>query len=297
MIRSLVIGDGLIGSALAEYLISTGAEVYRTTRREPLARSMLRLNLTDESQIEELLGDLKPLFNKGQITVFLTAAVTSYDRCEKDPIESRRINVTNSCLLVERLISQGAFVVLLSSSAVFSGDRFAAEDSECDPQSVYGRQKADAERSILKAMSACSSSGGVAIVRLSKVLTLKTPIISQWRSSLKFGKAIEPFSDLRVSPISLSYAVKGLVAIGAARERGIFHLSGEADVVYADIARELASRWGYSSRLINPVPCEQLTLNSFASPRIASLSMSVTTNTFGLRPQSFKNLISELTES
>lgn len=292
MDRYLVVGcDGLIGNALGKHLEDLPAVVYRTTRRACTVGASFALDLTDFSRDPNATDDLERLAQTGPLTAFLAAAVTGYDQCENDPAGSRRVNVTNTCLLAERLFAHGAFVVFLSSSAVFSGDHAVTEDSVSDPRSEYGRQKADAEARLIEAGWRQSIGTGVAIVRISKVLAPNTPIINSWRDSLCRGENIYPFLDLRISPVSLSYVVDGLVELGVGRQNGVFHLSGERDVTYADLARELAVVWGYSSGRVRPVTIAEAGICSSCAPKYPSLGMARTTQATGLSPQSFESCI------
>ena len=54
----------------------------------------------------------------GTSTVYLCAAVSQIDACERDPSGSARINVENTIAVAERCAAAGAFVVFLSTTMV-----------------------------------------------------------------------------------------------------------------------------------------------------------------------------------
>ena len=115
---------------------------------------------------------------------------------------ARSVNVTGTVALVERLVSQGAFVVHLSSAHVFDGTRpHRREHDQTCPVTEYGTQKADAERSILKL------GDSVAVVRFAKIVGPTDPLFGGWATSLSAGQPISPFSDMTMSPVPLSCAV------------------------------------------------------------------------------------------
>lgn len=294
MDRFLVIGcDGLIGRALVKHLEGLPAVVYRTTRRACAVEGSLVLDLADFSRYPKAIDDLERLAQTGPLTVFLAAAVTGYDQCEDDPAASRRINVMNTCVLAERLIAQGAFVVFLSSNAVFTGKDGATENFISDPESEYGRQKADAEARLKVLARYAPMGAGVAIVRLAKVLSASQPLIRGWIDALRRGERIEAATDLLISPVSLQYAVRGLVRIGARREAGTFHISGAGSVTYFDFASALARGLAAPEKQVRPIAFRLRTME-VSPPKVGSLDMAATIARIGIHPQSMEDAIQDL---
>jgi dTDP-4-dehydrorhamnose reductase len=178
----------------------------------------------------------------------LCAAVTSLENCRLDPDSSRQVNVVGTVALVKRLIKGGAFVVFLSTNLVFDGETpFAKPTNPVNPQTEYGRQKAEAESQLL----ACGDQ--VAIVRFSKILSSRSPLFQGWIQDLKAGKAIHPFSDMVMAPVSLTFAVEVLLEVAARRLPGIFQVSARQDMSYAAAAQYIARQLGADLELVQPI--------------------------------------------
>ena len=96
------------------------------------------------------------------------AAVARLAACENDPAGSAHINVTQTAVLIERLIAHGVAVVFASTDKVFDGTRpQMPADAPVAPNCEYGRQKAAVE-ALLRAH--IERGADVAILRLSKVV-------------------------------------------------------------------------------------------------------------------------------
>ena len=273
-------GDGLIGQGLVGALRNNGLPVRHTTRRLPgNAAGAIHLDLASPA------GDL----DVDPCVAFLCAAVTSTKACADDPQGTRKINVDNTARLAERLLRSGTRVVFLSTNAVFDGTRaYERPDAQVCPKVEYGRQKADAERMIL------GMGLGAAVVRLTKVVSGSTPLVSAWASALRNGRAIQPFSDLPVCPLSLGHAVEAMLAIAQAELDGVFHLSGARDITYAEFALALAQSIGADPRLIQPIPHAQSGAALSYTPVHTTLDMEESHRRVGLLPQSLAEVISSL---
>ena len=94
----------------------------------------------------------------------ICAGVSSVGACANDPLGTAQVNVDGTVALANRLASEGAFVVFLSTGHVFDGSRpnHLAEDA-FSPITEYGRQKAKTEAQLGEL------GDSVAIVRLSNV--------------------------------------------------------------------------------------------------------------------------------
>jgi dTDP-4-dehydrorhamnose reductase len=239
---ALVVGaTGRLGAALVRALRAAGEQCLATRRRGPVAADQITLDL-EASAPEDF--EVPP----GVDRAFLCAAVSSEAACRAEPARSRRLNVESSVALAQRLASLGIFVVFPSTDRVFDGSRPLSrpDDAPC-PLGAYGAQKAEAESRLL------ALGDGVAVVRMSKLVDAELPLIRGWRRELRAGRPIAPFSDLRFSPVPLAHAAEVLVAVARARRGGIFQLTADADLSYAEAARELARRLGAPASLVRPV--------------------------------------------
>lgn len=288
--RFLIVGgDGLIGAALNESIRLQGGDVATTSRHRGAAlKKTMFLDFQDEKGAATL--DVS-----GYAIAYFCAGLSKYSDIEANVSISHLINVTNTLHLCSRLMEAGCSVVFLSTSAVFDGKHpYPAETDPVCPTTHYGQQKHEVENVLTAPGKMPNAPGVVKIVRLSKVLAPNTPLINGWRNSLSRGEIIAPFMDLRLSPVSLPYVVGGLLRIGMLEQPGIFHLSGARDVTYADIANELALRWGYPLNLVCPVTSMDSGISLPYAPKHPSLGMTRTTRATAIAPQLFEDCIADL---
>lgn len=272
MSRVLVVGgEGQIGRALRARLTAEGVAVVATTRRrEGASQGRVLLDLAAD------LRDWRP--PTGIALAYLCAAVTSLEQCRQDPAGTRRVNVEALGSIGEKLLAAGAFVVFPSTNLVFDGSvpRPAPSDPVC-PTTEYGRQKADLERVLL-------ASGRAAVVRLTKVLSPQTRPLGEWREGLAEGKAIHPFADMVMAPVSLSFAAEVLLRVGRAEVAGITQVSAPQDITYEQAARQLARHFGVSPELVQPITTAQSGRTFEAVPRHTTLDTARLRDELGLQP-------------
>lgn len=251
-------GDGLIGDALVRTLRTETPYVYATSRR-PDVRDPRVISLDLAGNPDDLFcdGRIQEIAARGRLTAFISAAITKIADCEQDPAKSRLVNVTHTVELGKKLLVAGASVVFISSNAVFSGlDPFPTESIMPDPNTNYGRQKAEAEQALLGIHASLPNAPPLMIVRLTKVVARTAPLIAGWIENLRSGVRINAFEDRRLSPISLGYTVASLVKIGKEGNTGTYHVSGSRDLSYYEFARLLASSLGVDPDLVNPVAAD-----------------------------------------
>jgi dTDP-4-dehydrorhamnose reductase len=257
---ALVVGvDGLIGGHLADRLAAAGGRVYGTTRR-PGTATATRLHL-------DLSEDVSQWPVPAGIRVgYLCAGVTSLDVCEREATRTWGINVSETLALAERLIAARAFVIYLSTNAVFDGSLPSRRPEEArSPRSEYGRQRAAVEERLL------AGEHPTAVVRFTKILAPTTPLLRRWADALRRGEVIHPFSDAVMSPVSRAFAVLALQRIAAARLTGVWQVSGDRDVTYEDAARHMARRLGAREDLIQPITARAAHIPCAFVPRCTTL--------------------------
>jgi dTDP-4-dehydrorhamnose reductase len=267
----IVGGDSKVGRPLAAFLRRAGHRVITTTRRVSGADpDAVFLDLADCAAWEPPAG---------VGVAVLAAAVTGIDTCWQDPARAARVNVDGLLQVAGRLQARGAFLLYLSSCAVYGGDRpHPRPDDPVSPRTVYGRQKAEAERR-LRALDP-----GVAIVRFGKILEDPFPLFARWQEALRQGQAIEPFYDMTMAPIPMDCAVSVLRLIIDSRRGGVFHVSGERDLTYAEIAVRAAARVGAGADLIRPISAKDSGRVRDTVPMCTALNSDGVRETFGVEP-------------
>lgn len=279
----LIVGiDSNIGAELYRNFRIAGWQVYGTTRG---------LN-KEEGQIRHL--DLSNLDDKWSFPedidiTFLCAAVTNLSDCKINPDYTRFINVEQTGLLARLLLAKGSRIVFFSTNLVFSGEESSIpEQSSYNPLTEYGRQKADAEERLM------ALSSDISIVRMTKVITPGRGRFESWRRSLMQGKVINPLSDLKCSPILIDSVVEVVDQIIKFSKFGIWQISGERDVTYADIAFKMAQYLGVDVNLVKPVSAIDLNFNLEASPKNTTLSCKRIQTEIGINLPSFDQVVQKI---
>jgi dTDP-4-dehydrorhamnose reductase len=270
---SLIIGaDGLIGQAMTEYLMSGGESVIQTTR-QPNTISERRAFL----DLSQDVIDWRP---PCQVSVaYLCGAVTSLEKCRLEPIPSALVNVHHTVALARTLVKSGTFVIFPSTNLVYDGSTPCrkADDAVC-PVTEYGRQKAEAEKQLL------ALGNQAAVVRFTKVLGPNMRLIKEWIRMLRNRERIYPFSDMVMAPVSLTFTLNILHCIAESRSPGIFQVSAEKDVTYAQAGRHIAHRIHASPDLVQPVMSGEANSPLEAIPRHTTLDTTRLRTEFGLEP-------------
>ena len=279
-------GDSLVGGGLVTALEERGHTVYATTRRADTVGS--RRVLLDFENYDSFI----PPDDVG--CIFVVAAATNYERCEKDPM-AHKINVELIPGFIEAQLKRNLFVLFVSTNSVFGGERpWPKEDDPHTPQIPYAKQKSDAEAILNDAVEKLSAQSRFSIVRLTKILDSETSPLPNWFASWRAGKSVEPFEDLIFAPMSVQFVGQALATLGEKRISGNLHLSGAENVSYVRFARELAEALNVSPSLIAPTSAIKKGVNIAFKPTYSGLGMERTTKLSGVVPQTLKSVISDL---
>lgn len=268
----IVGGESAIGAALGQYLEARGVEIVATTRREDPAGGQISLDLA----APDAWPDLPDV--DGAV---IAAAVTALDACHADPQSSRVVNVEGAAEAARRLAGQGAFVLHLSTNQVFDGGiAYRKETDQPAPVSQYGRQKFESETRILELGDQSS------VLRLTKVLTGGLPVIERWRALWADGAEAEAFDDMTLAPLPVRVVCELAARILDARASGIFHASGDTDLSYYDLARQLAARMGVDADQVKATSVADAPVLPEAAPVHTTLDMGRAIDAFGITPPS-----------
>lgn len=238
----IVGGDSLIGSSLNKRLLAEGYQVTCTTRRHrDCGNSSVYLDLQNPDSFASIKSQR---FD----TAVLCGAVTSIQKCEDNPEQTRKINVNGTVTLADFLSGAGTHLVFLSTNMVFDGSKpYAKAYDSRTPLTEYGRQKAAVEDALHVAKLSS------AIVRLGKVLSSDLPLFCEWLKNLRAGHRIHPHRNRFMAPISLAYATDILSLIIGKKMKGVFHATASSDITYVDAAYRLAMLARCNPALIQPV--------------------------------------------
>ncbi len=261
--KILIIGiDSKLGSLAANRLTAQAYKVYGTTRRETsVTKNIQYLNLEDRPE-------KWPRFPNCD-TALICASVPSVDECENNPEKTKQLNVDSICNLASSLINKQCLVLFPSTNMVFNGHiPFTSTNHQTSPTTVYASQKVMVERFLAE------KSDSTAIIRFTKILDERHYLFLKWMADLKQGKEIKSYSDKIFSPISIDFAVDALTQIVRKKTKGIFHLSGSADISYSDAARHIAYRLNKETSLIIEEKEKKLSDEKSVAARYSTLEQS-----------------------
>lgn len=242
--RTLIIGAGLVGSALKKVLPDAVVGVRYIPNR---SKNEVRIDLNDYGCLLQAFGSIRPNI------IYLPAALTNVDECEDK--ETNKTNVTGVSSIVALCESFGAKLVFFSSSYVFDGKSktpYLTTDLP-NPINNYGHQKHMAEQMIL-----CSTANSLIIRTVG--------VFGEERDKKNFGKSvlarafqgqeIKAPTDQFMNPI-LSTELAKIVVRLAEKQRGIFHVAGDTCLSKYDFAMQLTRVFGLES-LVVPIKTKEL---------------------------------------
>jgi dTDP-4-dehydrorhamnose reductase len=132
----------------------------------------------------------------------------------------------------------------------------------------------------------------VAVVRMSKVVSVCVPLFRSWMDAIFARKSCSAFFDVVFSPVSEKYAVNLLLNVGRRRQAGIYHCSGADDVSYLDFVRHLALAAGAPNDIVIPQP--SATSSVIFRPTNSALGMTATRRRLTIGPQPLESVVTDL---
>src|ERR1700730_8835088 len=109
------------------------------------------VDIRDEKRVDQLVQEQRPDW------IILTAAYTDVDGCESNRDLAFAVNRDGAVIVAKAAKAAGARLLFLSSDYVFDGTKttpYETGDAR-NPQSVYGRSKAEAEIRLLELLPNC----------------------------------------------------------------------------------------------------------------------------------------------
>ncbi|MFS1464414.1 NAD-dependent dehydratase [Vibrio lentus] len=219
--------SGFVGDSLYKYLdFSNKFTVGR-------ANCDVSLDLSSNN-----FDDLLSRVQKDDVIVFL-AAISSPDLCEKNFDQAYNINVTNTILLIDKLIVKGVKVIFSSSDAVFgAANKLCFDDSETKPFGQYGKMKSQVEESF-------KGNENFFVVRFSYVLAKDDKFSLMVGEHADTGQNLDVFDGFERNVISLDdvlLGIQNIIVNWNDIETRTVNFSGHQLVSRQDIVKELADQ-------------------------------------------------------
>jgi dTDP-4-dehydrorhamnose reductase len=230
----LITGAGTLGNAFARIAAERGISHALLSRGD--------LDIADADAARAVLDAHRPW------AVINTAGFVRVDDAEREPDRCFRENVAGPLALARACQSNGSRFVTFSSDLVFNGRKQHAyvERDAPDPLSVYGRSKALCEEQVLAADPLA--------------LVIRTAaFFGPWDSSnfiahvlhrLARGRRVHAPSDV-ISPTYVPDLVHATLDLLIDEESGLWHLANAGALSWAELARDVASRFGYDARNVH----------------------------------------------
>jgi dTDP-4-dehydrorhamnose reductase len=168
-----------------------------------------------------------------------TAAVSSVEECERDPVHARRANEEATQRLADLAATARARFVLTSTDLVFDGDHGGYREADtAQPRSTYGATKLAAEQATL-------ATPGAAVVRLSLLygpgLAGRRSFFDHLVSEIKGGRLVRLFADEWRTPLAYPAASAGLIDVALSDFTGLLHLAGSERMSRLEMCQRLAA--------------------------------------------------------
>jgi len=237
--KVMILGaTGLLGKALMRE--STGDEIVGLDSRD--------VDIRDMERVREVVEKTRPEW------IVLAAAYTNVDECESHPDLAFSVNRDGAVNVAQAAKATGAKLLFLSSDYVFDGKKTSPYETEDvrNPQSVYGRSKAEAEVQLPEVLPECC------IVRTSWLFGTGGKCFPDTILKLAASRsALDVVNDQRGCPtysVDLARALIALCRIGA---RGIVHITNSGDCSWFEFAREIITSAGLPTE-VRPVSSQQM---------------------------------------
>jgi dTDP-4-dehydrorhamnose reductase len=205
-------------------------------------------DIRDARRVEEVVQETRPEW------IVLAAAYTDVDGCESNPDLAFAVNRDGAANVATAAKMAGARLVFLSSDYVFDGNKTTPYET-CDarnPQSVYGRSKAEAEIKLLELMPDCC------IVRTSWLFGTGGKCFPETILKLAASRpALDVVNDQRGCPTYAVDLARAITQLCRKNANGIVHVTNAGDCTWFEFAQEIV-RGAALSTTVRPVRSQQM---------------------------------------
>ena len=261
--KLLVTGaSGLLGNKIV-VVAENDYDVIPTDITEPLHPNAVRIDITNQSAVTNLFGNLRPDI------VIHTASETNVDKCEIQKEHAWRVNVEGTLNIA---VSCGEFnvkLVCISTDYVFDGEKGWYSEEDCpNPISHYGLTKLEGEKQVIRH---CKN---YAILRTS-VLYGRHPYKQDFATwvinRLKQSQEITVVEDHINTPTLANNLAEMIIEIAKKNLSGLYHASGSERISRFEFAKRIAETFNLNPDLIRPIKMEELKAWIAKRPRDSSL--------------------------
>ncbi len=206
------------------------------------------VDIRDADRVLQVLRETRPEW------VILAAAYTDVDGCESNQDLAFAVNRDGALNVAAAAKQVGARLLFFSSDYVFDGKKSAPYETadERNPQSVYGRTKAEAEIRLLELVPDCC------IARTSWLFGIGGKCFPDTILKLAASRpALDVVNDQRGCPTYVVDLARSIIQLCQKNARGIVHVTNAGNCTWFDFAAEIVKGAGLSTT-VRPVSSEQM---------------------------------------
>lgn len=192
-------------------------------------------DIRDAAQVESVVDRVKPHW------IVLSAAYTDVDGCESNRKLAFAVNRDGAANVASAAKKSGARLLFLSSDYVFDGRKTTPYETSDprNPQSIYGRTKAEAELRLL------DIDPNFCIVRTSWLFGTGGKCFPDTILRLAASRpSLKVVNDQRGCPTYANDLARTIVQLCRKNAQGIFHATNSGDCTWFEFAREIVQRAG-----------------------------------------------------
>jgi dTDP-4-dehydrorhamnose reductase len=196
--------------------------------------------------------DLSKILNEGYREVIIAAAITNFEKCEKEKEESSLVNVIGTLEIAFQCSKAGLKVIFFSSESVFDGLNGGYDDfSFPHPIFEYGRQKAEVEK---KLKEICGNN--YLILRIGKTFGLDkgdNTLFDDWSQKLIKNQPISALRDQQFCPTLIDDILKSLFLLQIVGAKGLVNVCSPEIWIRYNLALEFTKLMKKNVSLVKPM--------------------------------------------
>jgi dTDP-4-dehydrorhamnose reductase len=205
-------------------------------------------DIRDAKRVQQAVQETRPEW------IVLAAAYTDVDGCERNPDLAFAVNRDGAANVATAAKLVGARLVFLSSDYVFDGKKttpYEIGDAR-NPQSVYGRTKAEAEIKLLELMPNCC------IARTSWLFGTGGKCFPDTILKLAaIRPALDVVNDQSGCPTYARDLARAITQLCRKNATGIVHVTNTGNCTWFEFAQEIVRSKGLAAT-VRPVSSEQM---------------------------------------
>jgi dTDP-4-dehydrorhamnose reductase len=236
-------------------------------------------DIRDAERIRKVTHEARPDW------IVLSAAYTDVDGCESNTELAFAVNRDGAVNVAAAAKEVGSRLLFLSSDYVFDGKKTTPYETNDprNPQSVYGRTKAEAETQLLARLPDCC------IVRTSWLFGAGGKCFPDTILKLAASRpALDVVNDQRGSPTYVIDLARAIVSLCRKNAQGIVHATNAGDCTWFEFAQEIVRSAGLTTN-VRPTSSERM---ARPAPRPAYSVLSPSTlNALGISTPSWPDAL------